>query len=75
MISSISNSAILGLQKNQQQLAKTAEDIASYPVKRSNSDLTRSLVELKEQEIGIKANVKTLQAADETLGSLLDVLA
>lgn len=75
MISSINNNAILGLQRSQQNLLKVAEDIASYPVKRSETDLTRSLVSLRENEQQTKANVEALKAADKTMGSLLDVLA
>ena len=75
MISSINNSAVLGLQRSQDNLLKVAEEIASYPVKRSDADLTRSLVSLRESEQITKANVQTLKAAGETLGSLLDELA
>ncbi|MES9998166.1 MAG: hypothetical protein ABW119_06385 [Candidatus Thiodiazotropha lotti] len=51
-----------------------ASDIASAnQVQQSNpKDLSRSMVEMQQQANLVKAQVKTLKAADETLGTLID---
>jgi len=75
MINSINQSGLLGLARSQQGMAKTANDIARYPVKGSQTNLNRSLLELRQHEQLAKANVETLKTADQTLGTLLDELA
>jgi flagellar hook protein FlgE len=40
-----------------------------------SKDLTRSLVELHQNELYTTINVKTLKTADQVIGTLLDVKA
>jgi flagellar hook protein FlgE len=40
-----------------------------------NKDLTRSLVELHQNELYTTINVKTLKTADQVIGTLLDIKA
>jgi flagellar hook protein FlgE len=40
-----------------------------------NKDLTRSLVELHQNELYTTINIKTLKTADQIIGTLLDVKA
>jgi hypothetical protein len=77
MIDKVSGSAIRGIQRGLDGLRRGAYDIASQPVapNRSSTDLARSLVELKQQETHTKANVEVLKAADDMVGTLLDVKA
>ena len=75
MISSIHQSAIQGLARSQQGVARAADDIARFPVKRDQESLNRSLLELRQHENLAKANIQTLKTAHETLGTLLDELA
>ena len=72
---SIHNSALLGLTRSRQGLARAADDIARYPVKNNATDLNRSLLELRRHEQAAKANVQTLKTANDTLGTLLDEMA
>ncbi|MCG7922060.1 MAG: hydrolase [Candidatus Thiodiazotropha lotti] len=55
-------------------MRRVASDIASAnQVQQSNpKDLSRSMVEMQQQANLVKAQVKTLKAADETLGTLID---
>lgn len=75
MIKPISHIALQGLQRSQQGVNKAAGDIARYPVKGSQTDLNRSLLELRQHETSYKANAQTLKAADQTIGTLLDEMA
>ena len=55
-------------------MRRVASDIASAnQVQQSNpKDLSRSMVEMQQQANLVKAQVKTLKAADEVLGTLID---
>ena len=77
MISKVAGPAIHGIQRSFENVRKTANNIATQPVRRANqtTDLTRSLVSLRQHEQQTAANVKVLKAADQMLGSLLDVKA
>lgn len=75
MINSIHNNAVLGLARSREGVARAADDIARYPIKSKNTDLNRSMIELRRHEQAAKANTHTLKAADETLGTLLDEMA
>jgi len=75
MIKPIYSTAIQGLARSQQGVARAADDIARYPIKSNKGDLNRSLLELRQHEQAAKANAQTLKTADETLGTLLDEMA
>jgi hypothetical protein len=75
MIKPLTHIALQGIQRSQRNAAQAASDIARYPVKGQQSDLNRSLLQLRQQENITKANVRTLETADKTLGTLLDELA
>jgi len=68
------NSALSGIQKGLTGIRKNAADIASANIDSGSGteQLTRSIVELKENEILVKASAKVLKAVDETIGTLLD---
>jgi hypothetical protein len=75
MIKPLSTIALQGIQRSQRNAVQAASDIARYPIKGQQSDLNRSLLQLRQQENITKANVQTLKTADEMLGTLLDELA
>ena len=75
MFKPIQGSAFTGLQRARQGMQTAASDIARAPVKGSQVDLNRSLLELRLHEQAAKANIKTLKTAHETLGTLIDELA
>jgi len=77
MISKGAAPTIQGIQRSFENVQKTADNIATQPVRgtKQATDLTRSLVSLRQQEHQTATNVKVLKAADQMLGSLLDVKA
>ncbi len=80
-INSVLNTGIQGFQQATERANQAAQDIAGQQVTDSkvdsvnSKDLTTSIVELKQAEIGAKANAKVIQTASDVVGSLLDVTA
>ena len=77
-INSVTGSALLGIQRGLQGLRRNAAEIASAQHMNPgipNKDLTRSLVELHQNELYTTVNIKTLKTADQVIGTLLDVKA
>lgn len=75
MISKLGNTALQGIQRSTQGMARSAVEIARASKPGDRTNMTRAIVELQQHENAAKANVKTLAAADRMLGSLLDVKA
>jgi hypothetical protein len=75
MISKLGNTAVQGIQRSTQGMARSAAEIARANQPGDKTNVTRALVELKQHEHAAKANIKTLAAADKMLGSLLDIKA
>jgi cell division protein FtsB len=73
-INSITGPALQGIQKGLEGMRRVASDIASVNQTRQSNpkDLSRSMVEMQQHANQIKAQVKTLQTADEVLGTLID---
>ena len=77
-INSITGTALQGIQRGLQGLRRNASEIASAQNMNSGApskNLTRSLVELHQNELYTTVNVKTLKTADQVIGTLLDVKA
>lgn len=75
MIGKLGNTALHGIARSTQGMARSAAEIARASKPGDRTTITRALVELKQHEHAAKANIRTLQAAGKTLGSLLDVKA
>ena len=75
MISKLGTTAIQGIQRSTQGMARSAAEIAKASRPGDQPNMTRAIVELKQHEHAAKANMKTLETADKILGSLLDVKA
>ncbi|MEJ2611985.1 MAG: hydrolase [Candidatus Thiodiazotropha sp.] len=73
-INSITGSALQGIHNGLQSMRRVATDIARPQQAQSANpkDLSRSMVELQQSANHVKAQVKTLQTADEIIGTLLD---
>jgi hypothetical protein len=76
-IDSVAAVGLLGVQKGMQGAASSASAIAnagqaSYTDMRS---MTEALVTLKQSEQQVAASAKTIKAADDMIGTLIDVLA
>ena len=78
-IDSLPGSALLGIQRGLYGMRRNALDIArnveGIDASTPTSDFARSLVEMKQHEIQARASTRTLQAYNDTVGTLLDVRA
>jgi len=74
MIGKLGDTALQGIQRSTQGMARSALEITRATRQGDAADMTRAIVELKQHEHAAKANMKTLAAADRLLGSLLDVI-
>jgi len=75
MIGKLGDSALQGIQRSTQGMARSALDIARSARPGDSANMTRAMIELRQHEQAAKANMETLAAADRMLGSLLDVKA
>ena len=75
MISKLGNTALQGLHRSRQGMARSAAEIARASLPNGKTNMTRAIVELKQHEMAAKANIKTLETADKLIGSKLDVKA
>jgi hypothetical protein len=75
MISKLGTTALQGIQRSTQGMARSAAEIARASKPGEQPNMTRAIVELKQHEHAAKANMKTLAATEKMLGSLLDVEA
>lgn len=71
------NSGLQGLNTSLQQVDRAASRIASQPAAQSAAsgadDLTAPLVDMQQAKYAALANSRTLQVADQTLGTLIDI--
>ncbi len=81
MISAL-NSALQGMQRNQQTMVHHADRVSRLGTETEESTEAGGMVNLQEELVGVmqaqrgfEANLPVLRAADEMLGSLLDILA
>ncbi len=88
-LGSVVNQGLIGMQKSQASMLQSAQQIAqagttqradapAAPVQAEASqsqDLASSLVNLKVQSQVFDSSAKVVKAADETIGTLLDVRA
>lgn len=83
-VGSVVNQGLIGMQKSQVSMAQSAQQIAQAgttqradaPQASSQSqDLSEALVNLKAQSQVFDSSAKVVKAADETIGTLLDVRA
>ncbi|MCL6414935.1 hypothetical protein MIB92_04680 [Aestuariirhabdus sp. Z084] len=74
-VDSAFSSGLSGIQAGQKNMRNAAQDIAEAGTTKPNADVASPLVELKTSQIQIEASTKSVKAADEALGSLIDTLA
>ena len=73
-IHSIMGTAVQGIQQGLHGLRRVATEVTgSQSTKPANpTDLSRAMVEMQQHAHQAKASAKTLQSADEMLGTLFD---
>lgn len=74
MINSTYNTAAYGINLAQTRLNSAAQEVAGAITQRATPSV-EAMVDLKVASRDVQANVKTIQSADQMLGSLLDILA
>lgn len=76
-IDSVAASGLLGVQRGLQGAASSASAIANAGQGSSTDmrSMTEALVTLKQHEQQVSASAKTIKAADDMIGTLIDVLA
>ncbi len=73
MISSVSQSALTGIQRGLQQTTAAASKIATADRSIDVADLATSLVDLKLGQQQVEASAKVLKVDDQLKGALLDI--
>jgi len=74
-IGSISAQGIQGLQKSQNQLTRSASNIASKDTQEGKMDVINDLVSMKDASHSFNASAKIVKAEDAIMGTLLDIKA
>jgi hypothetical protein len=75
-MSSISGSALSGINSGLANLAQDAQVIAQSVTTSGDTDsMTNALVDSLQQQLGIEASAKVLSAENQTVGTLIDVFA
>ena len=69
------NRAMQGMQRNAEaitQMGSGSEDQVDHA---NTGDLAKEMVEMKQNELQVKASAKVIESAGETIGTLLDIRA
>ena len=74
-ISSLSSTAIQGLQNSQNQLTRSAINIAGKEAQEGKTEVTQDLVEMKDASHSFNASAKMVKAGADVMGTLLDIKA
>ncbi|MES9856819.1 MAG: hypothetical protein ABW166_09490 [Sedimenticola sp.] len=77
-INSITGAALQGIQRGLQGMRRSTAEIASARAlsgRIAGKDMVRSMVELHQSGHHVAASIKAFKAANETIGSLLDIKA
>ncbi len=72
------NQGLIGMQRSQAEISRSAQQIVKAGTTESNNpqnDIVDSLVNIKVQTQVFDASAKIVKAADETIGTLLDLKA
>lgn len=78
-IGSVVTQGLIGLQRSQNEINRSAQQIAQAGTTDSNNpqknDLVEPLVNIKAQTQVFDSSAKVIKAADETIGTLLNIKA
>lgn len=67
------STGLQGLRSSLQQVDRAASQVAAQPAAASGDDLTAPLVDMQQAKYAALGNSRTLQVADQTLGTLIDI--
>jgi flagellar hook-associated protein FlgK len=78
-VGSVVNQGLIGMQKSQSSMLQSAQQIAQAgTTQRDNpqaNDVVEPLINIKAQSQVFDSSAKVVRAADETIGTLLDIKA
>lgn len=78
-IGSVVNQGLIGMQRSQNEMARSAQQIAEAgTTQRDNpqkNDLTEPLINLQVQKHYFDGSAKVVKAANDTIGTLLNIKA
>ena len=78
-VGSVVNQGLIGMQKSQSSMLQSAQQVAQAGTTRRDNpqanDLAEPLINIKIQSQVFDSSAKVVKAADETIGTLLDVKA
>lgn len=78
-IGSIVNQSLMGMQRSQQEMTRSAQQVvAAGTVERDNpakNDVVEPLLNIKAQSQIFDSSAKVVQAASESIGTLLNIKA
>lgn len=79
-IGAVVNQGLIGMQRSQTEMTRSAQQIASVAVPQPAGsgqvkDVVEPLVNLKEQAQVFDSSAKVVKAANESIGTLLDIKA
>jgi flagellar basal body rod protein FlgG len=74
-MNSISGSALSGINSGLANLASDAQLVAQSVSPQSGQSLVGAMVDSLNARLSVEANVKVLDTADQTVGSLIDAFA
>lgn len=78
-VGSVVNQGLIGMQKSQSSMLQSAQQIAQAGTTQRDSapanDIAEPLINLKAQSQVFDSSAKVVRAADETIGTLLDIRA
>lgn len=74
-IGSVVNQSLIGLQSSQTEIAKSAQQIAQAAQGDQTQDVIEPLINIQVQQQVFDSNARVVEAADESIGTLLDINA
>lgn len=78
-VGSVVTQGLIGMQRSQGEISRSSQQIAEAGTTQRNNpqknDLVEPLINIKAQTQGFDASAKVVKAADETIGTLLNVKA
>lgn len=74
-VNSVLSTGIQGVQTGMNRASQAAGDIARFGTTEQNGDLVTPIVDLKVSEQQVKASAAVIKAADDMLGTLIDIKA
>lgn len=74
-IGSVVNQSLIGLQSSQTEIAKSTQQIAQAAQGDQTQDVIEPLINIQVQQQVFDSNARVVEAADESIGTLLDINA